>query len=29
MNLYIRKGRVVYDRLVSLVGSPGVLYAEP
>ena len=26
---YIRKGRVVYDRLVSLVGSPGVLYAEP
>lgn len=28
-NLYIRKGRVVYDRLVSLVGSPDVLYVEP
>ena len=24
---YIRKGRVVYDRLVSLVGSPAGLYS--
>ena len=27
MNLYIRKGRVVYDWLVSLVGSPAGLYS--